>query len=85
MHQSAARKPIPLSKYANMPPFTPAPKPRPAPNRKPELEGKRSEEERQARKCDQAARVLDKREARSASLTCALKTLQKPKAAVDGR
>jgi hypothetical protein len=82
---SALRKPIPLSKYANMPAFVPAPKPIPAPDRKEALERERAGEQRRARKCDQAARVLDLLEARSASLAAEIKALQKAKAAVDAR
>ncbi|HZQ53297.1 MAG TPA: siphovirus Gp157 family protein [Bryobacteraceae bacterium] len=72
----ATRKPIPVSKYANVPAFQPAPRPVPL---------VKAEELRQARKCDQAARVLDKLEARSASLAAEIKALQKRKAAIDAR
>lgn len=82
---SALRKPIPVSKYANVQAFQPAPRPVPAPDRKAELERERAQQTRLAGKCDQAARVLDKLEARSARLAAQIKALQKTKAAVDAR
>ncbi len=82
---SALRKPIPLNKYANVPAFAPAPKPVPAPDREAELEQERAQQARRARKCDQAARVLDRLEASSASLAAQIQELQKRKAAVDAR
>jgi hypothetical protein len=82
---NALRKPIPLSKYANTPAFTPAPKPVPAPDRKLELERERAQQTRLARKADQAARVLDKLEAQSAKFAARIRRLQKRKTALDAR
>lgn len=78
---SAARKAIPISKFANVESFAPSL----CKGNRISLHNERQQERRQQRKLDQALRVMDAAEARAKHLAELIQALQKVKARAEAR